>query len=191
MLADIAAVKLVSLLGAIIPAGTFVYAVTFTVRDALHRRYGIQAARVTIWAAAAVNVAMALYFMLTIWMPAPPYWGTQEAYAMVLGVVPSIVVSSIIAELLSELLDTEIYQIAWNTFAKNHHWLRVVVSNLISVPVDSIIFAGLAFVVWPLISKGEPLTWAAFASMVIGQTLFKWVVSLAVLPITSSITPGN
>lgn len=192
MLADITAVKLVSMLGVIIPGGTFVYAATFTIRDALHRRYGIQAARVSIWMAAIINVVMALYFTLTIGLPAPAFWNLQDAYKSILGIVPGIVIASILAEIVSELVDTEVYQFAWDTFAKKSQAARIFASNLVSIPIDSTLFATLAFVVWPMLFGGSvPLTMPALWAMIVGQTVFKWVVSFVVVPFTLMITPAR
>lgn len=184
MIADVTAVKLVTLFGVVVPGGTLIYAVTFTLRDMLHKRLGKRAAQATIVMAAVVNILMALYFLLTINMPSPPFWGMQEAYESILGFVPYIVAASILAEVLSELVDTELYHIAARGFAKDRIWLRVVFSNLFSVPIDSIVFAYLAFSIFPGIFGGHAIDMAGIRQMVIGQTLFKWVVSMVVMPAT-------
>jgi len=182
IIADITAVKLVEVFGMVIPAGTFVYAATFTLRDAIHRKAGKDYTLAVVIAAGVINILMAAYFMFTTGLPAPVYWGAQEAYATVLSVVPYIVAASIAAEVVSEILDTELYHKAASTFAQNHLWLRVVFSNLFSVPLDSLIFAGLAFVVFPLLMGQEALPGSALATMIISQSLFKWVVTAIVLP---------
>ena len=186
MIADITAVKMVEVFGLVIPAGTFVYAATFTVRDLIHKRLGKSVARWTILSAAAINIAMALYFVFTINLGYPPFWQGQEAYASILGVVPSIVAASIIAEFVSEWVDTELYQIAWESFARNKQWLRVVFSNLLSVPLDSIIFAILAFRIFT-----PSVPWPGIWSMVLGQSLFKWAVATVVMPLTYLVKPSE
>lgn len=191
MIADVTAVKLVNVFGLAIPAGTFIYAVTFTVRDMVHKYMGKAAAQVVITSAAVVNVAMAVYFGFTVWLGFPPFWQGQEAYAQVLGIVPGIVVASIIAEYASEMLDTELYQVAWDTFAKDKPWLRVVFSNLFSVPLDSFIFGALAFKLFPTLFGGSPIPWIGIWSMVLGQSAFKWVVSTLVMPLTYLIKPHD
>lgn len=191
MIADVSAVKLVSVFGLAVPAGTFVYAVTFTVRDMIHKRMGKKAARLVISSAAVINVAMALYFAFTVGLAHPPFWGGQEAYAAVLGVVPTIVVASIAAEYISEMFDTELYQIAWDTFAKDKPWLRIAFSNLFSVPLDSFIFGALAFKAFPWLFGGDAIPWAGIGTMVLGQSIFKWVVATAVIPFTYLTKPGR
>ncbi len=69
-----------------------------------------------------------------------------------------IVIASIIAEVLAELIDTETYRLWVRHVTRRHQWLRVLVSNAISIPVDSLTFAWLAFgaslphhVVWAIV----------------------------------------
>lgn len=190
-IADVTAVKMVELLGVVIPGGTFIYAVTFTVRDALHRRFGVKAANRAIFAAGVINVLMAAYFMLTIALPIPVWWEGQPAYRAVLGVVPGIVIASILAEVISELIDTTVYEVAWRTVFKNSHIGRVVLSNLISIPADSIIFAYLAFSVWPAFFGGHAMTGSEIMAMVIGQSAFKFVVSMVAAPLTMAVNGGK
>ncbi|HQC27729.1 MAG TPA: queuosine precursor transporter, partial [Treponemataceae bacterium] len=72
-------------------------------------------------------------------------WTLQAAFAAVLGPVWRIVLASIAAELVSELVDTEVYQLWVTKVTTKHQWARVLVSNAVSVPIDSIIFALIAF----------------------------------------------
>jgi hypothetical protein len=185
LIADVAAVKLVSMFGVVIPAGTFIYAVTFTVRDVLHRRYGVEVAKAAIVAAAIANILMISYFLFAIALPYPPFWELQDAFAAVVGVVPGIVIGSILAEFVSEMFDTVLYQKAWDTFAPKSHLIRILFSNLFSVPVDSIVFVGVAFMLWPVLSQaGSGMSVQAAMNTVIGQTIFKWVISFIIIPLT-------
>ncbi|MCJ7548415.1 MAG: queuosine precursor transporter, partial [Anaerolineae bacterium] len=56
-----------------------------------------------------------------------------------------IVLASIVAEVVSELLDTELYQLWVSRVTRRYQWARVLVSNSVSVPVDSLVFVWIAF----------------------------------------------
>jgi len=56
-----------------------------------------------------------------------------------------ITLASIAAEVASELLDTEAYRIWVEHITRKYQWLRVLVSNSISIPIDSALFSFLAF----------------------------------------------
>jgi uncharacterized integral membrane protein (TIGR00697 family) len=88
---------------------------------------------------------MALFFHFTAWLPQDPSWGLGKEFSTILGPVWRIVIASIIAEVCSELLDTEIYHLWQSRITKRYQWLRVLTSNTVSIPADSMIFCWLAF----------------------------------------------
>jgi uncharacterized integral membrane protein (TIGR00697 family) len=193
MLSDIGSLKIANLAGWAVDAGTFIYPVTFTIRDMIHKRLGKAAARTTILLAAGVNVVMALYFWLVSMLPPDSSWAAwegasvsvNEAFARVLSPAWTIVVASIIAEIVSELIDTEVYHLWTTKVTTRFQWLRVLVSNTASVPVDSLIFSWLAFG----LGFGMPAAevWQIFWFNVI----VKGVVTLASLPAIYLVKDGQ
>jgi uncharacterized integral membrane protein (TIGR00697 family) len=145
MLSDIASLKIGFLAGYSIDAGTFIYPVTFTLRDLVHKRLGKGAARTVIMTAAGINLFMALFFQFAAWLPADPAWGKGSEFAAILGPVWRIVIASIVAEVIAELIDTEVYHFWVGRITRRYQWSRVLVSNGISIPVDSLIFCWGAF----------------------------------------------
>jgi uncharacterized integral membrane protein (TIGR00697 family) len=145
LLSDIASLKITLIAGFSMDAGTFIYPLTFTIRDLVHKRLGKQVARQVIILAAGINLFMALFFHFTAWLPQDPSWGLGREFAAVLGPVWRIVIASIIAEVISELIDTEIYHFWQTRITEKYQWMRVLSSNAISIPVDSLIFCWGAF----------------------------------------------
>ena len=145
LLSDIASLKITLIAGFSVDAGTFIYPVTFTIRDLVHKRLGISAARTVIILAAAINLFMALFFHFTAWLPQDPAWGLGNEFAAILGPVWRIVIASILAEIFSELIDTEIYHLWQSRITNKFQWMRVLSSNAVSIPIDSLIFCWGAF----------------------------------------------
>ena len=145
LLSDIASLKITSIAGFSLDAGTFIYPLTFTIRDLVHKRLGKMAARRIIVLAAGVNLFMALFFHFVAWLPQDPIWGLGKEFATILGPVWRIVVASILAEVFSELIDTEVYHLWQSRITKRYQWMRVLFSNAVSIPVDSLIFCWGAF----------------------------------------------
>ena len=87
LIANVTAVKPIVLgrLGLVVPAGVFIYALTFTLLDLIHERLGKRGARQVIATAFAPNLLLALYAQLTVWWPAPAFFDGQAAVARVLG----------------------------------------------------------------------------------------------------------
>lgn len=189
LIADVAATKMVSFLGAAIPGGTFVYAITFTWRDALHKRLGAEWARAAIVLAGIINLVMALYFMWIGGMQAPAFvpQAMVTAWSGIFAFVPAIVLGSIFAEVASELTDTEIYRRVEHVFVGKMQFMRVVASNAVSVPLDSLLFASMAFVILPALFGGSPLPWSALPAIIWGQIIFKAAVTVVSLPLIYTV----
>jgi uncharacterized integral membrane protein (TIGR00697 family) len=174
MLADITSLKIITFAGLSMDAGTLVYPITFTLRDLVHKAAGIRVARWLIITAAMINLFMALLFWIVSRLPGDPSVGAQTAFAEVLSPVWRIVIASIIAEVISELVDTEAYRIWIEHVTQRYQWMRVLASNSLSVPLDSLIFSWAAFGgVFP-----NMVVWSIFLSNV----LVKGVTTLVSLP---------
>jgi hypothetical protein len=61
VIADVTSLKIGTFTGRAVDMGTFIYPITFTLRDVVHKALGRRAARTLVITAAAVNVFMALY----------------------------------------------------------------------------------------------------------------------------------
>lgn len=175
LIADVSATKIVQVGSFALPAGTFVYAITFTWRDLIHKRLGKDWARAAILSAAVMNLFMVLYFQFAINLPAAAFWGGQAAFVSTLGIVWRIAIASIVAELISELVDTELYSRLEHRFTGRLQFVRVLGSNTVSLPLDSVVFAFLAFY------GSMPVT--AILSIIGGQIIYKGVVTLVSLPL--------
>ncbi len=149
MIADIASLKIGVVAGLAVDLGTFIYPITFTLRDLVHSWLGKRNAQVLVVTAGVINLAMAGYLMGAAAVPGDPSWGLDREFAAILAPVWRIVIASIVAEVASELLDTEVYHAFVTRVGTRHAWARVLVSNSLSVPVDNLIFAVGAFA-WAL-----------------------------------------
>jgi hypothetical protein len=174
MLSDVLSLKIALVAGFSVDVGTIVYPFTFTLRDLVHKTLGRAAARTLIVAAAAINLIMAGLFALAAWLPPDPTWPLQVEFVAVLMPVWRIVVASIVAEVVSEWTDTEIYHWWVTRVTRRVQWMRVMVSNSVSVPLDSLIFCWGAF--------GGQLPAATVWSIFWANVLIKGAVTLVSLP---------
>jgi uncharacterized integral membrane protein (TIGR00697 family) len=182
ILSDVASLKIADVFGRAIDGGTLIYPITFTLRDLVHKVAGKQVARVLIVAAAVINLFMAGLFWVVDALPLVADSGAQsELFGSVLGPVWRIVVASIIAEVIAELIDTEIYSAWVRRFGHRSQWGRVLSSNAVAVPIDSVIFAVIAFAG---VVPGSIVTEIIFTNIVV-----KGVVTVASIPLIYTVKP--
>jgi len=179
MLADITSLKIVVFMGLSMDAGTFVYPITFTLRDLVHKTAGARAARALIVTAAVINLVMAALFWMVARLPGDPAVGAQTEFATVLAPVWRIVMASIVAEVMAELIDTEIYRLWVQRVTRRHQWARVLTSNAVSVPLDSLVFAWGAF--------GGQMAASIVWSIVLANVLLKGATTLVSLPLIYAV----
>ncbi len=175
ILSDITSLKIITLAGFSLDAGTLIYPLTFTLRDMVHKVVGKRGARVLILTAAGINLLMAGLFWLVSRLPYDPAAGAQPDWNAVLAPVWRIVIASIMAEVIAEWTDTEIYHLWVTRVTERYQWLRVLSSNAVSIPIDSLIFVWAAFGgVYP-----AAVVWSIFW----GNLLLKGAFTLVGLPL--------
>ena len=182
MLADIASLKIGVVAGLAVDMGTFIYPITFTLRDVVHKVLGKRNTRVLIIAAGVINLFMSLYLRWAASVPGDPQWGLNAEFSANLAPVWRIVIASIAAELVSELLDTEIYHWFVTKVTDKYQWARVLISNSVSVPVDNLIFAVGAF--------GFFLPWDVVWQIFLFNLIVKYAVTVVSLPLIY-VVPKN
>lgn len=175
VVADVTSLKIGVVAGWSVDMGTFVYPVTFTVRDLVHKALGRSGARTLVVAAAAVNLGMAAYLSWTAGVASDPGWGLGREYEAVLAPVWRITLASIVAEVVSELADTEAYHWFVTRVTARHQWARVLVSNGVSVPLDNVVFALGAF--------AFALPWATVWEIFTVNLVVKGLVTVASVPL--------
>jgi queuosine precursor transporter len=184
VIADISSLKIGVVADRAVDMGTFIYPITFTLRDLVHKALGKRAARTVIVTAAVVNLFMALYLQWAARAPTDASYPLGDEFAAVLAPLWRITMASIVAEVVSELVDTEVYHWFVRRVTTRHQWARVAVSNAVSLPIDSALFVLLAFGALPgLQDHALTLPWDAVWDIFVVNITVKAVVSAASLPL--------
>jgi uncharacterized integral membrane protein (TIGR00697 family) len=184
MLADITSLKIGLVAGYAVDMGTFIYPITFTLRDVVHKLLGKRNAQALIIMAAVINLFMAGYLSWAATVPSDPSWGLGAEFSAILGPLWRIVIASILAEVVSELIDTEVYHWFVTRITERYQWARVLLSNSISVPVDNLIFAVGAFGPLPFLQDHFlTLPWAVVWQIFVFNLVVKYGMTLLSLPL--------
>ena len=171
IIANVTAGRPVQVGSIVVPSAVFIYTLTFTLVDLIHEVFGRNGTRKVVYGAFLANILLAAYSYLVIHLPAPTFFSESRAYSVALGSTPRIVCASLTAYLVSSLVDIEVYHL-WQNRVKRWKWSRVLISNVFSTFVDSVVFIFLAFYgVLPVIP------------LVKGQYLIKMAITIISLPL--------
>jgi uncharacterized integral membrane protein (TIGR00697 family) len=185
VISQVTSLKIGTVADRAVDMGTFIYPITFTLRDIIHKAAGRRAARIAIWTSAGVNLFLAAYLAWAAAWPTDPSYPLGAEYSAVLGPLWRIVIASLLAMVVSELIDTEVYHWWVTRITTRFQWLRVLVSNAISVPVDNLIFAVGAFAPLFFLSqyqRDQSLPWDVVWDIFWVNLVVKGLVSLASIP---------
>jgi queuosine precursor transporter len=181
-LADIAATKFITVAGVVAPGGIFLFSIIFVVRDMLHKLAGAQYARDTIKIAAGLNLLVAGYLYVIARFNAPGFFELAEPWNQIFALAPGIVLGSIVAAVVSQYVNTAVYQWGWER--ERPQYQRVIVSNAVSLPIDSVLFVVLAFVLLPPVFGATAIDGSEIIGRIVGgQIVIKAVIMLAMTPL--------
>jgi len=173
---NIISVKLILVIGLVMPAGVIVFPLSYIIADVLTEVYGYAHARRVIWIGFFCN----LITVTAVWMgnaaePAP-FWDGQTAYDRILGYSPRLLAASFTAYLAGEFFNA--YVLAKMKIATKGRWLwtRTIGSTLVGQGLDSLVFITVAFA--GVIPPGSILT------TVLVQWLAKSAYEAAATPLT-------
>ena len=144
--ADFAAAKFLDFGWVVTPAGALLFAVVFVVRDMLHKLAGAAVVQRVILIGVVLNLLIAGFMYAMTFIPAPEFRPSvhfDAVWKMSLGIV----IGSEIATIVSQWVNTVVYQNLWERDWGS--WTRTFVSNLVSLPVDAVLFVLFAFVCSP------------------------------------------
>lgn len=176
LIANIGAVKLVSLGPIITDGGAILFPVTYILGDVLTEIFGFRAARRAILTAMGLQVTAALVFGFVVLLPAAPGWDLQAAYSSVVGFVPRIVLASVTAFLIGETLNAYVLVRIKERTKERHLWARLIGSTVVGELADTVTFCTIAFY--------GVITGTEFLNYVVTGYVYKTLVEVVMLPVT-------
>lgn len=174
IVANLMAVKLVSIGSFVVPVAVIAYPLTFLVTDTISEIFGRKTATKIVWLGFVMNILMVILIYLGTIIPSAAFWQGQEAYETILGSVPRIVLASMVAYLASQHHDVFAFNF-WRKATKDKFlWLRNNASTMVSQGIDTVLFISIAFV--------GTVPNAVLLNMIFGQYLIKLIIAAVDTP---------
>jgi queuosine precursor transporter len=176
IVANIIAVKLVSIFGLIVPAAVIIFPISYIFGDVLTEVYGYRRARQVIWLGFFCNLVAVIAILIGQILPAASFWDGQAAYERILGYAPRLLIASFIAYLIGEFANA--FVLAKMKIATNGRWLwtRTIGSTLVGQGLDSAVFITLAFI--------GTIPTDGLLTAVVTQWMFKSAYEIVATPLT-------
>jgi len=169
-----AGAKMIALpLGLSASATVLPYILSFVVTDLINEYFGKSGAKLAVHIGFGTVVVSAVLFSLALHAPPAIGWNGQEAFQVVFGLSPRILLGGWLAYLSSQYLDVLIFQRIRAITGDSKFWLRKNGSTLVSQFVDSVVFMTVAFYgVFPL------------GSAILGQYVIKVAIVILETPLS-------
>lgn len=152
LLSNIVAVKPVRLFNFLhldLDGGTLLFPISYIFGDVLVEVYGYARSRRVIWMGFGFNLLAAALFWVIVLLPPSPEWPMQDAFAMILGQTPRIVMGSLIAFWCGEFANSYVMAKMKIWTGGQFLWTRTIGSTVVGQAVDTILFQTIAFAgVW-------------------------------------------
>jgi len=179
LISNLVAFKVVQIGMIFVPAGIFLFPLTYIINDCITEVWGYKKARLIIWLAFAMNFFAVLFYQFAIALPPAPFWSHQNAFAAVLSQTPRVAVASLSAFLVGSFLNAYVMSKMKRSMQGAHFSLRAILSTAIGESADSTIFIFIAF--YSFLSSQQMI------GMIVTQTLLKILYEVIVLPVTQRV----
>lgn len=182
LIANIVTAKQVQLpFGITMTGAIFIFPVTYILSDIFSEVYGYSWSRTTCYIGFAMNLLMVIVFQLVIYTPAPNYWPNQEAFQIVLGSTPRVLIASMLGMLMGDFVNDVVFRKMKERHLNEHKGFanRAIISSLFGEMVDSLLFIPIAFI--------DTMSIRNMVLMGVTQVILKVSYEVIILPATNII----
>jgi len=176
---NIIAVKIIDVLGVVVPAAVVIFPLSYLFGDILTEVYGYARSRQVIWIGFGCNALAAIAIWIGGRLPSAVFWDGQSAYVRILGSTARILAASFSAYLVGEFLNSLVLARMKIVTKGRWLWTRTIGSTLVGQGADSLIFITIAF--------AGSLSAANLVRVIVAQWLVKSAYETIATPLTYAI----
>ncbi len=179
LISNVVSTKIVDLKWFTFDGGTLLFPLSYILGDILTEVYGYKRSKKVIWLGFFMSLLMATIFIVVGALPSSPEWGNQNAYDLILGLTPRIVIASLFAYSLGGFSNSYILAKMKIWTKGKMLWARTIGSTVVGEFIDSTIFILIAF--WGIFPNSTLLV------LIISNYIFKTAVEILFTPLTYKI----
>ena len=179
LISNIASTKILTLWKFTFDGGTILFPLSYIFGDILTEVYGFKKSRRVIWLGFFSALLMSVVLFIVQLLPPADDWHNQQAFEVLLGPVPRIVIASLLAYFAGEFSNSITLSILKIRTKGKFLWLRTIFSTIIGEGIDTLVFCLVAFYG----TLPGNILWA----IIISNYIFKCSVEILFTPLTYKI----
>lgn len=131
----------------VMPAAVIIFPITYILSDIFSEVYGYRWSRITNYLGLIMNLFAVVIFTIAITIPAPVFYENQEAFKIILGNTPRILLASTLGLWVGDYLNDNLFRVLKKKHQTSHknYGVRAILSSLAGQVGDSLIFIPIAF----------------------------------------------
>lgn len=181
LVSNIITARQIEVFGLALTGGILVFPITYILSDIFSEVYGYKWSRLTCYIGFVMNWLTSILFVIVINSPYPEYFTDAEAYQIVLGNTPRILLASLLALLVGDFINDRVFKKLKEKHKHDHKGFgfRAIFSSFCGQLGDSLVFYPIAFLgMMPL---------SVIVQMGLFEISVKIVYEIIILPITKVI----
>ncbi|MFA6271501.1 MAG: queuosine precursor transporter [Patescibacteria group bacterium] len=179
LISNIVSTKIIDLGFFSFDGGTLIFPLSYIFGDILTEVYGYRQSRKVIWLGFVCALLMSVTIIVIGKLPADPSWPNQNAYDVILGLTPRLVIASLIAYFAGEFSNAIILAKLKVMTKGRWLWSRTIGSTIVGELVDSLLFILIAFY--------GILPMELLISIIISNYVFKLGFEVVLTPVTYKV----
>lgn len=182
--------KYFRIFGISMTAGVITYPITFLITDIITEIYGRKRATIAVWMGFLASIIMMMIIIIMGGLESLPVddgtHSSQRGLKTLFGYTPGIILGSMTAYLVSQMTDVYIYDSIKRFTRGKHLWIRNNAATIISELIDTIVFAVVAWFIWPQINPSETtpiISLKVWSGIALAEYVFKVIFALVDTPV--------
>lgn len=143
LISDVTAGKIINIFSYPVSVSVIYFPVTFVFSDILTEVYGYGKARSVLWIVMGASILAGLVYALVILLPPGTGFQNNEAYSIVLGQVPRVLIGGWIAVFTGELANNYVLAKMKILTKGKYLWTRIIGSTIVGQFVNTTLFFGI------------------------------------------------
>ncbi len=161
LISNLAATKIWNFYEVPVDGGIIVFPIAYVIGDIIVELYGRKTANFIVWLGFCLNLTAGIVFTLVDKLPAYPNWPGSEAFGIIFGLAPRIMLGSLLAYFASGLMNNLVFEKIRQKTGEKMLYARSLGSSALARLIDTAVFEAIAF--FGILSMGEFLRQATFA----------------------------